>query len=206
MSRIFALCSAALVAAGMSGCQQYSAADTPKTKTNETSRTAANEEKKGMKTETATFAAGCFWGVEATFRQIKGVKATAVGYTGGRMDKPTYEDVCTNTTGHAEAVEVEFDPTEVGYGQLLDVFWKNHDPTTLNRQGPDHGTQYRSAIFYHSPEQKAAAEASKQALEKSGKYRRPIVTEIVPASTFWKAEDYHQQYLEKRGMSSCHLQ
>ena len=206
MSRIFALCSAALVAAGMSGCQQYSAADTPKTKTNETSRTAANEEKKGMKTETATFAAGCFWGVEATFRQIKGVKATAVGYTGGRMDKPTYEDVCTNATGHAEAVEVEFDPTEVGYGQLLDVFWKNHDPTTLNRQGPDHGTQYRSAIFYHSPEQKTAAEASKQALEKSGKYRRPIVTEIVPASTFWKAEDYHQQYLEKRGMSSCHMQ
>jgi peptide-methionine (S)-S-oxide reductase len=190
----------------MSGCQQYSAADTPKTKTNETSRTAANEEKKGMKTETATFAAGCFWGVEATFRQIKGVKATAVGYTGGRMDKPTYEDVCTNATGHAEAVEVEFDPTEVGYGQLLDVFWKNHDPTTLNRQGPDHGTQYRSAIFYHSPEQKTAAEASKQALEKSGKYRRPIVTEIVPASTFWKAEDYHQQYLEKRGMSSCHMQ
>ena len=156
--------------------------------------------------ETATFAAGCFWGVEATFRQIKGVKATAVGYTGGHMDQPTYKDVCTDTTGHAEAVQVEYDPTPVSYQQLLDVFWKNHDPTTPNRQGPDHGTQYRSVIFYHSPEQKASAEASKQELDKSGKFRRPIVTEIVPATAFWKAEDYHQQYLENRGLSSCYLQ
>ena len=159
-----------------------------------------------MKTETATFAAGCFWGVEASFRQIKGVKATAVGYTGGHLNQPTYKDVCTDSTGHAEAVEVEYDPAQVSYRQLLDVFWKNHDPTTPDRQGPDHGTQYRSSVFYQSPEQKAAAEASKQELDKSGKFKRPIVTEIVPATTFWKAEDYHQQYLEKRGMSSCHLQ
>ena len=162
-------------------------------------------EKEG-KTETATFAAGCFWGVEATFRQIKGVKATAVGYTGGDLENPTYEDVCTDRTGHAEAVQVEFDRKEVSYEQLLQVFWENHDPTTVNRQGPDAGTQYRSAILYHTPQQKAAAEAAKQELAASGKYRREIVTQIVPATTFWKAEDYHQQYLEKRGMSSCHLQ
>ncbi len=174
--------------------------------------TAAAEAKDGpqtaaakTKTETATFAAGCFWGVEATFRQIKGVKATAVGYTGGHLDHPTYEDVCTDRTGHAEAVEVQYDPREVSYEQLLKVFWENHDPTTVNRQGPDVGTQYRSAIFYHTPEQKAAAEAAKQGLAASGKYRREIVTQIVPAATFWKAEDYHQQYLEKRGMSSCHI-
>ena len=162
---------------------------------------------KAVKTETATFAAGCFWGVEATFRQIKGVKATAVGYTGGSLDHPTYKDVCTDRTGHAEAVQVEYDPQEVSYEQLLKVFWENHDPTTVDRQGPDVGTQYRSAIFYHTPEQKAAAEAAKQRLAgPGGKYRREIVTQIVPAATFWKAEDYHQQYLEKRGMSSCHLQ
>jgi peptide methionine sulfoxide reductase msrA/msrB len=156
--------------------------------------------------ETATFGAGCFWGVEETFRKIKGVKKTTVGYTGGHMDSPTYKDVCTHQTGHAEAVEVEYDPHVVSYDQLLQVFWENHDPTTVDRQGPDVGSQYRSAIFYHSPEQKAVAEASKEALAKSGKYRREIATEIVPAETFWKAEDYHQQYLEKRGMSSCHLQ
>ena len=164
-----------------------------------------------MKTETATFAAGCFWGVEATFRQIKGVKATAVGYTGGDMDHPTYEDVCTDRTGHAEAVQIEYDPAEVSYERLLKVFWENHDPTTVNRQGPDVGTQYRSAVFYHTPEQKAAAEAAMRELAAvpgtpgRGKDRREIVTQIVPAGTFWKAEDYHQQYLEKRGMSSCHL-
>jgi peptide methionine sulfoxide reductase msrA/msrB len=167
-----------------------------------------NDKNKGksVKTETATFAAGCFWGVEATFRQIKGVKATAVGYSGGHTDGPTYADVCNDRTGHAEAVEVEYDPQAVTYDQLLKVFWENHDPTTKNRQGPDFGTQYRSVIFYHTPEQKAAAEASKAALAKSGKYSREIVTEIVPAAKFWKAEDYHQQYLEKRGLSSCHLQ
>jgi peptide-methionine (S)-S-oxide reductase len=165
-----------------------------------------NPEKGATKMETATFAAGCFWGVEATFRQIKGVKATAVGYSGGSLDKPTYEDVCTDRTGHAEAVQVEYDPAQVTYEELLDVFWKNHDPTTPNRQGPDVGTQYRSVIFYHSPEQKASAIASKEKLAKSGKYKKPIVTEIVPDATFWRAEDYHQQYLEKRGLSTCHIQ
>ena len=155
--------------------------------------------------EKATFAAGCFWGVEAAFRQIPGVLATAVGYIGGRTKDPTYEDVCTDRTGHAEAVEVEFDPARVNYGQLLDVFWNEHDPTQLNRQGPDVGTQYRSAIFFHNPAQQAAAIASREALEKSGRYRRPIVTEIVPAPDFHRAEDYHQQYLEKRGLASCKI-
>jgi len=155
--------------------------------------------------EKATFAAGCFWGVEAAFRQIPGVLATAVGYIGGRTKNPTYEDVCTDGTGHAEAVEVEFDPNRVSYQQLLDVFWKEHDPTQLNRQGPDVGTQYRSAIFFHSPAQQAAAIALKEGLEKSGRYRRPIVTEIVPAPEFYRAEDYHQQYLEKRGLASCKI-
>ncbi len=155
--------------------------------------------------EKATFGAGCFWGVEETFRKTKGVKDTAVGYTGGSLENPTYKDVCTNESGHAEAVEVTFDPAEVSYDELLDVFWSNHNPTTLNRQGPDWGTQYRSAIFFHSPEQEAAARASKEKLEKSGRYNRPIVTQIVPASVFYRAEEYHQRYLEKRGVSSCHI-
>jgi len=155
--------------------------------------------------EKATFGAGCFWGVEEAFRKIKGVKDTAVGYTGGSLENPTYKDVCTNESGHAEAVEVIFDPAEVSYDELLDVFWSNHNPTTLNRQGPDWGTQYRSAIFFHSPEQEAAARASKEKLEKSGRYNRPIVTQIVPASVFYRAEEYHQRYLEKRGVSSCHI-
>ncbi|REK18203.1 MAG: peptide-methionine (S)-S-oxide reductase [Planctomycetota bacterium] len=153
----------------------------------------------------ATFAAGCFWGVEAAFRQVQGVTNTAVGYTGGNTPDPTYEQVCTDRTGHAEAVEVEFDPEKVPYERLLEVFWQNHDPTQLNRQGPDHGSQYRSAIFTHTPEQQTAAEASKQALDESKKYRQPIVTQIEPASTFYRAEEYHQQYLEKRGQSSCHI-
>ncbi len=156
-------------------------------------------------THKATFGAGCFWGVEATFRQIDGVTATAVGYEGGALDDPTYRDVCTDTTGHAEVVEVEFDPARVPYETLLQVFWDNHNPTTLNAQGPDFGTQYRSVVFFHSPEQEAAAIASRDALAASGKWKRPIVTQIVPASTFWRAEEYHQQYLEKRGKSSCHL-
>jgi peptide-methionine (S)-S-oxide reductase len=155
--------------------------------------------------EKATFAAGCFWGVEAAFRQVKGVSATSVGYTGGAFDNPTYEDVCSDQTGHAEAVQVEYDPSRVSYEQLLDVFWSNHNPTTPNRQGPDIGSQYRSAIFYHTPEQKEAAEKSKEHLEKTGRFRNPIVTEVTPAQTFWKAEDYHQQYLEKRGLSQCNL-
>ena len=155
--------------------------------------------------EKAIFAAGCFWGVEAAFRQIPGVLRTAVGYIGGKTQNPTYEDVCSDETGHAEAVEVEYDPKRVTYDQLLDVFWNEHDPTQLNRQGPDVGTQYRSAIFFNTPEQQAAAIASKQALEKSGRYRRPIVTEIVPAPPFYRAEDYHQQYLEKRGLATCKI-
>lgn len=153
----------------------------------------------------ATFAAGCFWGVEATFRALPGVTSTRVGYTGGNLANPTYKDVCTDRTGHAEAVEVEFDQTKISYEKLLDVFWENHDPTQLNRQGPDWGTQYRSAIFYHSREQESAAKASKQELEKAHRYSKPIVTQIVPATTFYEAEDYHQQYLEKRGLATCHI-
>lgn len=153
--------------------------------------------------EKAMFGAGCFWGVEETFRKLRGVKNTAVGYAGGQSENPTYEEVCTDRTGHAEVVEVEFEPAEVSFAQLLDVFWANHDPTTLNRQGPDIGHQYRSAIFFYSPEQKSAAESSKQALAVSGKFRRPIVTEIVPAVPFHRGEEYHQQYLAKRGMSHC---
>lgn len=153
----------------------------------------------------ATFAAGCFWGVEATFRALKGVTATRVGYIGGDFQAPTYEDVCTDKTGHAEAVEVDFDPARISYSELLDVFWANHDPTQLNRQGPDWGTQYRSAIFFHTPEQEAAAHESKNKLEKSGRYSRPIVTQIVPAPMFYEAEEYHQQYLEKRGQAACHV-
>ncbi|MGH9315604.1 MAG: peptide-methionine (S)-S-oxide reductase MsrA [Thermoanaerobaculia bacterium] len=155
--------------------------------------------------EKATFAAGCFWGVEAAFRQVKGVIETAVGYSGGKTKNPAYEDVCTDRTGHAEVVQVEFDPTKVSYEKLLDVFWENHDPTTMNRQGPDVGTQYRSAIFFQTPEQETAARASKARLETSGRYKRPVVTEIVPAAEFFRAEDYHQQYLEKRGLSTCHI-
>lgn len=151
----------------------------------------------------ATFAAGCFWGVEAAFRQVDGVTATVVGYSGGTTSDPTYKEVCTDTTGHAEVVQVEYDPARVSYETLLDIFWDNHDPTQLNRQGPDVGTQYRSAIYYHDDEQKAAASASKEKLASSGHYRRPIVTEITQAQEFYPAEDYHQQYLEKRGLASC---
>lgn len=157
------------------------------------------------KLEKATFGAGCFWGVEAEYRQIKGISATAVGYEGGKTENPTYRDVCSHTTGHAEVVEVTYDPELIPYEQLLQVFWENHDPTQLNRQGPDVGDQYRSVIFYHTPEQQAAAQASLERLSASGKYRRPIVTQIVPAETFYMAEDYHQQYLEKRGLSTCRI-
>ena len=146
---------------------------------------------------TATFAAGCFWGIERSFRQVKGVTDAEVGYTGGSTKNPTYEDVCTGRTGHAEAVRVEFDPAQVSYEELLDVFWRIHDPTQLNRQGPDIGSQYRSAIFFHDGGQEQAAQASKKKLEQSGAASRPIVTEIVPAATFWRAEDYHQRYLDK---------
>jgi peptide-methionine (S)-S-oxide reductase len=153
----------------------------------------------------ATFAAGCFWGVEDAFAQLKGVKSTTVGYTGGSKVDPTYKDVCTGTTGHAEAVEIQFDPKEVSYRELLAFFFQSHDPTTLNRQGPDFGTQYRSAIFFHDAEQEAAARDSKAALEKADIFRRPIVTQIVPAGAFYRAEEYHQKYFEKSGMKSCHI-
>jgi peptide-methionine (S)-S-oxide reductase len=156
-----------------------------------------------MSTEKATFGAGCFWGVEATFRQIAGVKDVAVGYAGGTTKNPTYEQVCSDQTGHAEVVEVTFDPASVSYETLLDVFWRNHDPTTRNRQGPDVGSQYRSVIFHHSPQQKAAAETKLAELEKSGRFRRPIVTQIEPAPPFYRAEDYHQQYLAKHGRTHC---
>jgi peptide-methionine (S)-S-oxide reductase len=155
--------------------------------------------------ETATLAAGCFWGVEETFRTTPGVLATAVGYTGGVRERPTYQQVCSGATGHAEAVRVEFDPEVISYAELLAVFWGLHDPTTPNRQGPDVGTQYRSAIFTHSSEQEAVARASREAEERSGRHRGSIVTEIVPAGAFWPAEDYHQQYYAKRGIRGCRL-
>jgi peptide-methionine (S)-S-oxide reductase len=153
----------------------------------------------------ALFAAGCFWGVEAAFRQVPGVVDTAVGYSGGATQDPSYEQVCTGATGHAETVEVRFDPARVSYDQLLETFWDNHDPTQLNRQGPDRGTQYRSAIFFLDPAQEQAARASKAKLEASGRHRKPVVTEITAAGPFYRAEDYHQQYLEKRGLAHCAL-
>lgn len=155
--------------------------------------------------EKAIFGAGCFWGVEATFRQVPGVVDVVVGYTGGHMQEPTYEDVCTGKTGHAEVVEVTYDPKRISYEKLLDVFWKCHNPTTLNRQGPDIGTQYRSAIFYLNPAQQHAAEAAKESLNNLGAFRRPIVTEVTQAGTFFRAEEYHQRYLEKRGLAHCHV-
>lgn len=153
----------------------------------------------------ATFGAGCFWGVEAAFRQLPGVLSTSVGYLGGTMQNPTYRDVCSGRTGHAEVVQVTYDAERITYDDLLTVFWDNHNPTTLNRQGPDVGTQYRSAVFYHDDEQKSAAISSKDERDRSGRFGKPIVTEITPATQYYEAEDYHQQYLEKRGMSSCHI-
>lgn len=153
--------------------------------------------------ETATLAAGCFWGVQAVFDKIPGVKETTVGYAGGHVEHPTYAMVCSDKTGHAEAVAIKYDPNEVSYQQLLDVFWHNHNPTTKNRQGPDVGSQYRSVIFYHDSKQKAIAEKSKKALKESGKWPDPIVTEIVPATTFYRAEEYHQKYNLKHGLSAC---
>jgi peptide-methionine (S)-S-oxide reductase len=152
----------------------------------------------------ATFGAGCFWGVESNFRQIPGVVDARAGYLGGTLDNPTYEDVCTDRTGHAEVVQVTYDPQKVAYEKLLDAFWTMHDPTQLNRQGPDYGTQYRSAIFFHTPEQEAIAKRSKE--EAQSRFKRPIVTEITPASKFYEAEDYHQRYFEKRGIApTCHI-
>jgi peptide-methionine (S)-S-oxide reductase len=155
--------------------------------------------------ETATFGAGCFWGVEVRFQQEPGVTETAVGYEGGKLDNPTYKDVCTDRTGHAEVVEVKFDPAKVSYQRLLDLFFELHDPTQLNRQGPDWGAQYRSVIFFHSPEQEAAAKATIARLNEQKAFMKPIVTQVVPAENFWRAEEYHQKYLEKRGAVSCHI-
>ena len=148
--------------------------------------------------ERATFGVGCFWGPEETFRQVDGVTSTSVGFMGGSLENPTYEEVCTGRTGHAEVVDVEFDPSRIAYGELLEIFWACHDPTTRNRQGPDIGTQYRSVLFFHSPEQEALARVSKEKLECSGRYRSEIVTEIAPASSYYPADEYHQRYLEKR--------
>jgi peptide-methionine (S)-S-oxide reductase len=155
-------------------------------------------------TEKATFAAGCFWGVESAYRALPGVVSTSVGYTGGTRQNPTYQEVCTDRTGHAEAVQVEFDPSQVSYQQLLNLFWEIHDPTTLNRQGPDVGTQYRSAIFFHDATQEAESREAIATLEKSGIFKRPIVTQIVPAPEFFRAEEYHQKYFEKQGIRACH--
>ena len=187
-------------AAGLSACDRLAAGQpspyglTPKGYT----RT-KNAPKAIEGTQLATFAAGCFWGVEEEFRKVKGVVATSVGFTGGHTRNPSYRQVCYDDTGHAEAVMVEFDPKIVSYEKLLQIFWDLHDPTTLNRQGPDEGDQYRSAIFFHSPEQKAAAIASRDKLQASGELSGKIVTQIVPASAFYRAEEYHQQYLEKHG-------
>jgi peptide-methionine (S)-S-oxide reductase len=153
----------------------------------------------------ATFGAGCFWGVEARFQQIPGVLETAVGYEGGKLDNPSYRDVCTDATGHAEVVEIDYDPAKVNFQTLLDLFFELHDPTQLNRQGPDWGAQYRSAVFFHSPEQEAEAKATIARLTAGKKFPKPIVTQVVPAETFWRAEEYHQKYLEKRGALSCHI-
>jgi len=156
--------------------------------------------------ELATFGAGCFWGVESAFRQIPGVTDATVGYEGGTLVNPSYKDVCTDRTGHAEVVQVAFDPAKVSYDRLLDAFWNMHDPTTPNRQGPDFGTQYRSVIFTHSPEQEAAAKASLTKLAASGRFKRPIVTQVAPAATFYPAEEYHQRYFEKQGIApTCHI-
>ena len=165
--------------------------------------TEATSETTKANLEKATFGAGCFWGVEAVYRRMAGVKSTQVGYLGGSLKNPTYEQVCTDHTGHAEVVEVTFDPAVISYHDLLEVFWRNHNPTTLNRQGPDVGRQYRSAIFFHTPEQEAEAKRSRDATQAN--FPKPIVTEITPASEFWRAEEYHQQYLEKRGLSHCHV-
>lgn len=170
-----------------------------------TAETTSAAEENRMKTENATFAAGCFWGVESAFRQIDGVVDTQVGYTGGKTAHPTYQEVCIGATGHAEALNITFDPSKVSYETLVNFFFKMHDPTQVNRQGPDVGSQYRSAIFFHSPKQQAVAETVKAALEKSGKYKRAIATQVVPAGPFYRAEEYHQRYFEKNGGPSCHI-
>lgn len=186
---------------------KFAASSAPSVATQETQKMITNKiaESKSGRVERAVFGAGCFWGVEAAFRQTPGVLSTEVGYAGGTVMNPTYEQVCTDTTGHAEVVAVEFDPGQVTFAQLLDIFFTNHNPTQLNRQGPDFGKQYRSVVFYADEAQQAAATAAKEQLAASGKFSKPIVTQIVPLTTYFPAEGYHQQYLEKRGMASCHL-
>ncbi len=158
-----------------------------------------------IKSQEATFGAGCFWGVEELFRVIPGVVETAAGFMGGTKKNPSYENVCSDDTGHAEVVHITYDPSRVSYEQLLKLFWENHNPTTMNRQGPDYGSQYRSVIFFYTPEQEQVARASKEMMDKSGKFKNPIVTQIVPAEPFYRAEEYHQQYLHKRGLGTCHV-
>jgi peptide-methionine (S)-S-oxide reductase len=160
--------------------------------------------KNNDKLKKAMFAAGCFWGVEDIFMNVKGVKNTTVGYSGGHTENPTYKDVCGHTTGHAEVVLVEYDPKEVSYEKLLKVFFESHDPTTVNRQGPDVGSQYRSAIFFFTPEQESSAKRAKEEFQRSGKFKDPVVTEITPAGGFWRAEEYHQKYFQKTGLKTCH--
>jgi peptide-methionine (S)-S-oxide reductase len=188
---------------GFNGCGKTGSSMTNKEQQN--SSEAAKNKPDAEQYPVATFAAGCFWGVEYNFRRIPGIVNAAVGFMGGNVDNPSYKDVCYTDTGHAEVVHLWYDPEKVSYKQLVRIFFIMHDPTTLNRQGPDVGDQYRSAIFYHTPEQKEIAEKVKQQLDASGKYKRPIVTEITAAGPFWKAEDYHQQYIEKNPTRSCHI-
>lgn len=197
------IASAALAVLAAAGCNPKEAQTMGKAKPDQAKPVAAEIKVDSGRRETAMFAAGCFWGVEAAFRQVVGVTATTVGYSGGHAESPTYAQVCTDRTGHAETVQVQFDPAQVSYERLLDVFWTCHDPTQVNRQGPDVGSQYRSAIFYMSPQQQRAAEASKARLAASGKFARPMATEIAAAGTFYRAEEYHQQYLEKNGRAAC---
>ena len=197
----------ALIAVAAGGCRPTQE-PTPMDPTDESNRRAApgagaaGSDEAPETTQTATFAAGCFWGVEATFRKVPGVVDTAVGYAGGHTDSPTYEQVCSKTTGHAEVVQVEFDPATITYDGLLEVFWRCHDPTQLNRQGPDSGTQYRSAVFYTDDEQKRITESLIGKLKEKG---LKVVTQLAPATIFWPAEDYHQDYLERTGRPSCHV-
>lgn len=193
---------AVLLVFGAMAIDGFSGADSKLTANQDNSHSTSME---NTDMATAMFGAGCFWGVEAAFRQIEGVKATAVGYAGGEVDNPTYEQVCSDRTGHAEVVWVEYDPARVSYDELLNVFWQKHDPTQVNRQGPDVGSQYRSVVFYYTPEQERAARESKEKLAAGGEYDRPVATSIEAAPEFWKAEEYHQQYLEKRGLSTCRI-
>jgi peptide-methionine (S)-S-oxide reductase len=203
---VFLAGASAIVLGGliMGGCSaQEEVGSMHKTSRPRTIASTIGKESESGKTQTAMFGAGCFWGVEATFRGVEGVLSTTVGYSGGTFKNPTYADLCSGRTGHAEVVQVVYDPKKVSYEKLLNVFWDCHDPTAPNRQGPDVGYQYRSVIFFYTPEQGTAATASKERLQHSGKFKRKIVTQILPAGEFYKAEDYHQQYLEKRGMAAC---